>query len=440
MERADRAAFFRFVVPSVLAFALSGVYTIVDGFFVGNSLGDLGLAAITLGYPVCAFIQAAGTGVGLAGAIRFTILRGQGREEEAGGCAGGTAVLLAAVSVLLTGLVMCFLAPLLRLLGAEGETFSPTAEYVRVIALGAALQVFATGLVPFIRNLGGAAYAMGAMIGGFLTNIALDYLFVWVLSWGMAGAAWATLAGQGVTMLAAVWYLARKKAGFRLTAAGRLPGIALGLLRAALAPFGLTFSPTLTMILMNRFLMDFGGEGAVAAYGCVSYVTAIVYLLLQGVGDGSQPLISGYFSRGKLAAMQRARHLAYLAGGGVAAACLVVLLLLRGCVGTLFGASHETNGEVARVLPLFLATLLPLAYVRITTAFLYATERSCLSYLLVYAEPVLLLALLLALPGPAGLGVMGAWLAVPLAQATTWIIALCVKHHTDRTAFSRTAG
>ena len=85
MERADRAAFFRFVVPSVLAFALSGVYTIVDGFFVGNSLGDLGLAAITLGYPVCAFIQAAGTGGGLAGAIRFTILRGQGREEEAGG-------------------------------------------------------------------------------------------------------------------------------------------------------------------------------------------------------------------------------------------------------------------------------------------------------------------------------------------------------------------
>ena len=65
--------FLSYVLPSVLAFALSGVYTIVDGFFVGRSLGDAGIAAITLGYPLSAFIQAVGTGIGLAGAIKFTI-------------------------------------------------------------------------------------------------------------------------------------------------------------------------------------------------------------------------------------------------------------------------------------------------------------------------------------------------------------------------------
>ena len=70
--------FFRFVIPSVIAFALSGVYTIVDGFFVGNSLGDNGLAAINLAYPVSALIQAVGTGIGLSGAIRYAILRGLG--------------------------------------------------------------------------------------------------------------------------------------------------------------------------------------------------------------------------------------------------------------------------------------------------------------------------------------------------------------------------
>ena len=68
--------FLSYVLPSVLAFALSGVYTIVDGFFVGRSLGDAGIAAITPGYPLSAFIQAVGTGIGLAGAIRFTIFGG----------------------------------------------------------------------------------------------------------------------------------------------------------------------------------------------------------------------------------------------------------------------------------------------------------------------------------------------------------------------------
>ena len=70
----NQRLFFRFVLPSVMAFALSGIYTVVDGFFVGNSLGDIGLAAINLAYPVAAFIQAVGTGIGLSGAIRYTIL------------------------------------------------------------------------------------------------------------------------------------------------------------------------------------------------------------------------------------------------------------------------------------------------------------------------------------------------------------------------------
>ena len=116
-----RNGFFKFVVPSVLAFALSGVYTIVDGFFIGNSLGDAGLASITLGYPISAFVQAAGTGIGLSGAIRFTILRGQQKEEDAKRCLGSTVLLFALTSMLLTGLALLFLSPLLRILGAEGE-------------------------------------------------------------------------------------------------------------------------------------------------------------------------------------------------------------------------------------------------------------------------------------------------------------------------------
>lgn len=192
-----RNGFFKFVVPSVLAFALSGVYTIVDGFFIGNSLGDAGLASITLGYPISAFVQAAGTGIGLSGAIRFTILRGQQKEEDAKRCLGSTVLLFALASMLLTGLALLFLSPLLRILGAEGEVLGMTAEYVRIIALGAVFQIFSTGLVPFIRNLGGASFAMFSMGAGFLTNIILDYLLVWVYPWGMAGAALATILGAG---------------------------------------------------------------------------------------------------------------------------------------------------------------------------------------------------------------------------------------------------
>ena len=426
-----RNGFFKFVVPSVLAFALSGVYTIVDGFFIGNSLGDAGLASITLGYPISAFVQAAGTGIGLSGAIRFTILRGQQKEEDAKRCLGSTVLLFALASMLLTGLALLFLSPLLRILGAEGEVLGMTAEYVRIIALGAVFQIFSTGLVPFIRNLGGASFAMFSMGSGFLTNIILDYLLVWVYPWGMAGAALATILGQAVTMLAAAAFLVNKRPGFSIPALRELPAFFGRILKVSVAPFGLIFSPQITAVFMNRFLMLYGGDRAVAVYGCISYITAIVYLLLQGVGDGSQPLISRYFSENRFPVMKQMRKLAYLSSGAIAAACMAGLFLTRGFVGVVFGASETTNLEVALYLPLFLLTLLPLAYVRITTAFLYATEKSALSYLLVYAEPVLIFILLLILPRIPAFGFVGVWLSVPAAQLLTWCVAVFVKHRVD---------
>ena len=81
MKTTRHDSFAAYVLPSVLAFALSGLYTIVDGFFIGQSLGDLGLAAITLAYPAAALLQAVGTGIGLAGAIRCTILQARGEEQ-----------------------------------------------------------------------------------------------------------------------------------------------------------------------------------------------------------------------------------------------------------------------------------------------------------------------------------------------------------------------
>lgn len=125
---ADKKTFFRYVIPSVLAFALSGVYTIVDGFFIGNSLGDAGIAAITLGYPVSALVGAVGTGLGLSGAIRFTILGARGEETKRRECITGTALIMLAAAALLTGIFTFLAEPVMSLLGAEGEILGMAAD------------------------------------------------------------------------------------------------------------------------------------------------------------------------------------------------------------------------------------------------------------------------------------------------------------------------
>ena len=183
------------------------------------------------------------------------------------------------------------------------------------------------------------------------------------------------------------------------------------------------------MLLINRFLLLYGDEQAVAVYGCIGYITAILYLLLQGVGDGSQPLISQYYGKDDRSSVQAVRKLAYLTAAAITAVCTIGVYLARAKVGTLFGASAEANAGVIRYLPLFLATLLFLAFVRITTSYFYATEKNGLSYLLVYAEPVCTLLMLLILPPM--LKLTGVWLATPVAQVITFVIAWAAKQRVD---------
>ena len=278
-----------------------------------------------------------GTGIGLSGAIRYAILRGQKHRDEDVKCFTSTTVLLAGAGILLTAGIFAVLDPLLRLFGAEGEICRLMEEYIRVVAVGALLQIFATGLVPFIRNLGGSSFAMFTMIAGFLTNIVLDYLLVWKLGQGMAGAAWATVIGQGVTMATAIGYLAWKKIGLMLPGGREFSKHAGIILRISVAPFGLVFSSQITTILMNRALMLHNGERAVAVYGCIAYIIAIIYLLLQGVGDGSQPLISRYYGEGNPVLLKQVRKYAYLTSGAIALFYMAAVFLLRGHIGLLFG-------------------------------------------------------------------------------------------------------
>lgn len=422
--------FFEYVLPSVSSFALSGVYTIVDGYFIGNRLGDMGIAAITLGYPVTALVQAVGTGIGLGAAIRYTILKSRGEDKRAETALGGASLMMLVSGLIIMGLVLIWLYPILRLLGAEGAITEPTAEYVRYIVLGAVFQVMGTGLVPFIRNMGGAGFAMIAMFCGFFGNIIFDWLFVWVYPFGLAGAAWASVLGQLMAMLMAIGYIIRKKARFTLPPVNQLADFVGRVTAVGIAPFGLVLCPNITLLFMNRFFLIYGGEKALAIYGIIGYVVYIVLLLLQGVDDGCQPIISRFYGEGDRSAMLHARRLAYVTSFVIAVGSLLVSVLFREQAGFLFGASGETNLMVSKILPWFMAALIFEAYTRVGSAYLYATEKSRLSYILVYAEPALVL-LLLCVLAPA-LGLFGVWLANPAARFIAALAAAIVKRNDDR--------
>lgn len=351
----------------MMAFMFSGVYAIVDGFFVGRNVGDNGLAAVNLAYPIVALIQSIGTGIGMGGAIWVSIAIGRGHEKEQQGYLKTTLYLLTAASIIATAVLLFISSSLLRVFGAEGITLLYAERYIRIIIYGAILQILGTGIIPLLRNYDGSFAAMISMISGFVTNVILDWLFVSVIKWEMEGAALATIIGQGVTLGVGFLFMIRMKLGdhfkkgvFSIRKAGTI-------LRVAISPFGLTMSPNLILLIINRAAATFGGNEAVACYAVVSYAICVVQLLLQGVGDGCQPLLSRYFGKGESAHVLTLRKYSYLTAILTSVICVTVLFFLRGVIPVLFGASLSV---------LVLAVVLPLLA-----------------------------------------GVPGVWLAVPLAQA-----------------------
>lgn len=326
-------------------------------------------------------------------------------------------------SVILTGAVYLASKSILSALGASGELLTLGDEYIRVIALGAVLQIFGTGLVPFMRNYGGSVWAMIAMICGFAANIVLDYAFVWVLGQGMYGAALATVIGQGITMAVALVYCAAKKNLALKVAAADAPETALRILKIGLAPFGLTLAPNISLVIINRFSVSYGGQEAIAVYACISYIICIVYLLLQGVGDGSQPLMSRFYGAGDKRSLKHTKTMAFEFAMALAIAGGLLIYLLRGKIGLLFGSSAAVNAGVIAVMPIFLVSVPFDAITRVSTAAFYATEKNVLSYILTFAEPVLMLVLMLALPPLLGGQIMIWWSAV-FAKMITALISI----------------
>ncbi|MFY9283955.1 MAG: MATE family efflux transporter [Miniphocaeibacter sp.] len=404
--------FFKYVLPSMLAFAFSGLYSVVDGLFIGRSIGDLGLAAVNFAYPLTVLIQGIGTGLGIGGAVGISIARGKREREEEHKFLGNTIILLLIACFTLTTVLLVFSAPLLRIFGAKDTTYIYAVEYIRVIILGATFQILANGLTPIIRNYGKAFLAMVSMILGFITNIVLDWLFIVKLGYGMKGAALATIIGQFVTMIPCLLFLIAKVKLMLPYHFKLLKKYIVNIVQTGLSPFGSAMAPYIVILIMNKYAFNYGGDEAVAAYAIVSYVMSFIQLLLQGIGDGSQLLMSYYYGNKEEENVLKVRNLAYKFSATVGAICLLVIVLLRKQIPVIFGASSKALPITVHILPIFALSFLLLAFLRITTSYFYATKNNGFSYILIYGEPVISFILLIFIL-PRIFGLNGVWFTIP---------------------------
>lgn len=414
--------FLKYVIPSMIGFALSGVYAIVDGYFIGNSVGDIGLAAINVAFPLTSLMQCLGCGIGLGGAINFAINDGAHEYETRNRYLWiGIAMMFAAI-VILIGIYIPFADPILKAFGAEGELLILCKEYIRIIIWGIPFQILGTGLVPYMRNMGGSFEAMIAMVLGFVGNVGFDYLLVWKVPWGMTGAGLASVIGQAASMCTAIWFIHHRKDQLRANFNADLKPYIFNILKVGISPFGLTLIPNIAPIFINKAAYICGGDLALSTYAVISYSVCVAMLLLQGISDGAQPLISLHYGAKEYHSALKIRNITYCVSMVVALVSILGLYYFRYALPIIFGASDEVIAEVVHCINYFSFGLIFVSISRTTISYFYASEKNNLAYILIYSEPVILLIMVIMLSMKFGLD--GTWCSTALTQALIAIMSI----------------
>ncbi|ANU46155.1 MATE family efflux transporter [Enterocloster clostridioformis] len=432
----------KFSVPCIISLLVGALYNIVDQIFIANAdyLGSYGNAANNVVFPLTVVALALAVMIGDGCCAFVSISLGAGRKEDAHKSVGTAVVLCLLVSAVLTALYLVFQDQILGMFGGrvnEG-TFSNAKEYFTWITYGIPFYMFGQAMNPIIRSDGSPKFAMASSVAGAVFNIVFDPICIFVLKWGMMGAAVATIAGQILTAVLAVWYLFHMKA-MKLEKSSFVPDT--GLLKKFL-PLGVTsflsqISLVASMAAVNNMIVKYGALDAIfgleqfaqipmAVVGIVMKFFQIVISIAVGLAAGCIPIV-GYnvgakrFDRG-LELFKLLLTAEFLVG----LAALVIVEFFPGILIGIFGAANESQYYTDFALKSFriYLCLMPLATVNKGT-FIYlqslgkALESSALS-----AIREVLFGVGWALILPPFFGLNGVLYSMPVSDLLTFVIAV----------------
>lgn len=401
-------------VPAIIALTLTGLYSVIDGLFIGNAQGDNGLAAINIAWPVTALITAAGTGIGTGGSILYASFCGKKKQKAADSVLLQTQLLFFIAGIALLLVLGICKDGLLSLFGAKGIIFTLAEQYTKVILLGSLFQVVGAGVIPLLRSIGMAVSAMVVTIIGMIINMTANAIFLFVFHMGIRGTACGTVLAQSVVCVAGLFLIAKKTGVWiRCATVWQQSVYRIGrILSMGVASFGVAMSATIVFIFTNRQSLRYGGTKAVAVYAVISYLVFPVQSLLQGVGEGALPLMSFAYGKGDQKELRCIKRGAKFLLAGLSILVFVAAAFSIPVIGTWFGMSKTGCQLFVHGMKISALAFCMMGFVKFHIAEQSAIQNVKEAFLLTYGESLLLAPGLLFFL-PIKLGLDGIWWSLP---------------------------
>ena len=429
----------KFAVPCVISLLVAALYNIVDQVFIGWGVGMLGNGATNVVFPLTVAALAVATMIGDGACSFVSISLGRRDQESAHRTVGNAVVLALGSGLVLAAVYLAARDPILRLFGATESNYAYAWDYFTWISLGIPFYMFGQTMNPIIRSDGSPQFAMISTLAGAVANVILDPIAIFVLGWGVKGAAIATVAGQIITAGLALWYLGRMKAvrlrrgSFPLRASLMGKFIPLGF-----CSFLSQISLVIAMATTNNMLRLYGGQSIygedipLTVLGIVMKVFQIVISIVIGMAAGCIPVVGFNFGARRF---ERVRELMWKLLSAEAVLGVISFVLVeafpRQLIG-LFGSESELYEQFAVLTFRIYLCMIVLACVnKASFIFLQSLGKPIQStFLSLFREVILAVPLVVLLPRAFGL--MGVLYSMPVSDVAAFFASVWIVLQTDR--------
>ena len=417
----------QFSVPAIIGMMVNTLYNIIDRMYIGNipDIGGLALTGVGITMPIMTIILAFGMLVGIGTSARISLKLGEHKRDEAEQHLGNAFILIIIISLLITIIGLTFMNPILEMFGASTETEIYASQYMQIIFIGTIFNMLSFGLNHSIRSDGNPKIAMFSMLIGAGTNIILDPIFIFVLGLGVRGAAIATVFSQIASTIWVVYYFTKGKGSIKINRNNiKLnKAVIISIFSIGMSPFAMQIAQSIVQVLANNALKTYGGDLAIGAMTIVSSVSMIFMMPLFGLNQGSQPIIGYNYGAKKYHRVKDAVKIPVIVATIIVSVGWLLIQFTPELLIRAFSSDHSLLEMAKTGLRTFLFMLPVLGFQTISSNYFQSVGKAKISmFLSLLRQVILLIPCLIILPRIGGLGLMGVWLAGPVADGVASII------------------
>lgn len=417
--------FSKYVFLNIFGQIAFSCYTLMDTYFVSVKLGAEGLAALNIAFPIFCLLNGLGLMYGIGGGIKYAICKSRNSEKRANRIFTSALLLALVTGIIFFIIGLLFSKEIVIFLGADNNIFDITNTYLKVMLLFAPAFLLNNIMQAFVRNDKNPRLSMIAMISGSISNVILDYIFIFPLDMGIFGAIFATGLAPIISMLIIMSYILKRKNGFHFIKMKVDVESILEIISKGFTAFITEATSGIVMFVFNLLILGISGNLGVAAFGIISVISLVVIAIYTGLSQGIQPIISHYYGKNDKKKVEKILKYGLLTQMFISLIIYITIYFGR----DLFASFYNEEGNI--ILQRYASQGMVLYFLAcpfiginiVTSTFFASTEKVKLSQIISLSRGAIVLvpvAILMA----KSFKLNGVWLSYPISEILVSLISL----------------